>query len=88
MKKDDLDQLALLCATDIDDIYCKGFDARYKRTKAIQAIITKYVQQAIDKNNDFLVANRKKTSWSAPTVTETAPLKTGIAPATNVVVKA
>ena len=88
MKKDDLDQLALLCATDIDDIYCKGFDARYKRTKAIQAIITKYVQQAIDKNNDFLVANRKKTSWSAPTVTETALPKTEIGPATNVVVKA
>jgi len=88
VKKDDLDQLALLCATDIDDIYCKGFDARYKRTKAIQAIITKYVQQAIDKNNDFLVANRKKTSWSAPTVTETALPKTEIVPATNVVVKA
>jgi len=88
VKKDDLDQLALLCATDIDDIYCKGFDARYKRTKAVQAIITKYVQQAIDKNNDFLVANRKKTSWSAPTVTETALPKSETGPATNVVVKA
>ena len=88
MKKDDLEQLALLCATDIDDIYCKGFDARYKRTKAVQEIVKKYVQQAIDKNSDYLVSNRKKTSWSAPTVTETAPAKSETAPATNVVVKA